>query len=261
MLLQPFIGSVIALKFVNQTMFAALICVVLAFLIRSPLLTLARQQWVWREQKPETRSARLQVLVELLIMAIAAWQLVLVWPREAVIGLGAIAGALNILAVSMTVHNRQREVWFQALSAAGLSLSGIAACISLTGGIPGWAWGWWALHTGHFWTGIMVVHVRLQARIDAKHTAGVMSPALRGLTTQAKIVQGVVAAAGLALIGLGYLYYGIAVILSAAVHLRDIAAASTQAGVEMSMQTVGRRALVLGIVFTCLLIAGVWSGQ
>ena len=78
MLLQPFIGSVIALKTVNQTMFAALICVVLAFLIRSPLLTLARQQWVWREQKPETRSARLQVLVELLIMAIAAWQLVLV---------------------------------------------------------------------------------------------------------------------------------------------------------------------------------------
>ena len=60
MLLQPFIGSVIALKSVNQTMFAALICVVLAFLIRSPLLTLARQQWVWREQKPETRSARLQ---------------------------------------------------------------------------------------------------------------------------------------------------------------------------------------------------------
>ena len=258
MLLQPFIGSVIALKFVNQTMFAALICVVLAFLIRSPLLTLARQQWVWREQKPETRSARLQVLVELLVMAIAAWQLVQVWPRQALIGLGAIAGALNILAVSMTVHNRQRELWFQALSAAGLSLSGIAACISLTGGIPGWAWAWWALHTAHFWTGIMVVHVRLQARVDARVAKDVMSPALRGLTTQAKVVQGVVAVAGLALIGLGYLYYGIAVLLSSAVHLREIAAAASQQSVEMSMNTVGRRALIVSIVFTGLLIAGVW---
>ena len=106
----------------------------------------------------------------------------------------------------------------------------------------------------------MVVHVRLQARIDAKLAAGVVSPAFRGLTTQAKIVQSVVALVGLGLTAWGFLYYGIALLLSSAVHFRDLAGAAAPEAVASSMNSVGRRALVVSLIFTCLLIAAVWRG-
>lgn len=255
MLLQPFIGTVIVLGLVNPQLFFTLACVVLTFLIREPLLTMARQKWVWREPRPETAVARRNFAIQLVLLIGAASQLARVWPMSALLGLGGVAGALTVFSVTMTVHNRQRELWFQALVAAGLGLSGIAACIALLGSVPGWAWAWWALHTAHFWTGIMVVHVRLQARIDAKHTPGVISPALRGLSTNAKIVQGVVAIGALVLIAYKQYFYGMALLMSSAVHFRDIASAPLQKEVEMTMDSVGRRALLVSAAFTAILIA------
>lgn len=258
MLLQPFIGSLIALKAVAWPVAPALGCVVLAFLVREPLLVLARQKWVWRDPHAETAAARMQVIWQLAAIAICAGLLTFAWPLKALLGLGGAAGALTILAVTMTVHNRQREVWFQALSATGLSASGLAACLAVTGRVPSWGWSWWLLHAVHFWTGILVVHVRLQARIDAKRTPGVISLAVRGMSNQARVVQGLVALAGLVLIMWGQLYYGLALLMSCAVHLRDIAAAPTAEAIAMPMSTVGKRALVVSLVFTGLLIAGVW---
>lgn len=254
MLLQPFIGTVIVVGAVNWQLFATLACVVLTFLIREPLLTMARQKWVWREQHPETAQARRTFAIQLALLLGAVVPLSRAWTSTELFGLGGVAGALTVFSVTMTVHNRQRELWFQALVAAGLGLSCIAACIALLGYVPGWAWAWWALHTAHFWTGIMVVHVRLQARADARHTPGILSPALRGLTRQAKIVQSVVAVAALVLIGFKQYYYGLALLMSSAAHLRDIASAPSKASVEMTMDSVGRRALVISAAFTAILI-------
>ena len=254
MLLQPFIGTVIVLGLVNWQLFTTLACVVLTFLIREPLLTMARQKWVWREQHPETAVARRTFALQFALLLAAVVPLARVWTSRELFGLGGVAGALTVFSVTMTVHNRQRELWFQALIAAGLGLSGVAACIALLGSVPGWAWSWWALHTAHFWTGIMVVHVRLQARADAKHTPGILSPALRGLSRQAKIVQSVVAVAALVLIGFKQYYYGLALLMSSAAHLRDIASAPSKASLEMTMDSVGRRALLISAAFTAILI-------
>lgn len=258
MLLQPFIGSIIALKAVAWPLAPALACVLLAFLVREPLLVLARQRWVWRDSHPETSAARMQVIWRLTSLGIGAVLLAVAWPLKALLGLGGAAAALTILAVMMTVHNRQREVWFQALSATGLSASGLAACLSVTGSIPSWAWSWWMLHAVHFWTGILVVHVRLQARIDAKRSPGTISLAVRGMTNQVRVVQAILALTGLALLLWGQIYYGLALLVSSAVHFRDLASAPTPEAIAMPMSTVGKRALVLSLVFTGLLIAAVW---
>lgn len=259
MLLQPFLGTLLAAKALAWPVLPALACVLLAFLIREPLTVLARQKWTWRDPHPETAAARKQVLWQLAALLAGGVLLAVRWPWSALLGLAGAAGALTMLAVAITIRNRQREVWFQALSAAGLSASGLAACLALYNSIPAWGWWWWALHGMHFWTGILVVHVRLQARIDAKRAPGVISMALRLMRNQARVIQSLAALAGLGLAAWGYIYYGLALLLSSAVHFRDLAAAPTPEAVAIPMKMVGQRALVVALVFTALLIVEVWS--
>jgi hypothetical protein len=73
-------------------------------------------------------------------------------------------------------------------------------------------------------------------------------------------VQGVAATGAVGLLLAGHSYYGAALALSAAVHFRDLAAARTPAAIAMPMTKVGLRALAVSILFTTVLIAGVWLG-
>src|SRR5262249_46582425 len=104
------------------------------------------------------------LLAELLLLAVVSAFLMATWPVALVVALGAGGALLTALAVYMTVKNRQRSIGLQALSAAGLSSSSIAACLAVNGTVPPWAWWFWALHSGYFLAGILVVHARLEAR-------------------------------------------------------------------------------------------------
>jgi hypothetical protein len=137
-----------------------------------------------------------------------------------------------------------------------LSGSCIAACLAVTGEIPQWCWWWWTLHAVHFLTGILVVHVRLDARIQAHR--GV--PADDRLRREAVYVQAMAAAGAAGLLLAGFFVYGAALALSAVVHFRDLSTARTLAAIAMPMTKVGLRALAVSILFTLVLAGGVWLG-
>jgi hypothetical protein len=258
MLLQPFLGSWIALKTFAWPVLPALAAVLGMFLIREPLLVLARQKWVWREQKPETAAARRRLAFELAGLLAAGVWLLAVWPWWIVIVIGGAAGALTAAAVWVTILNRQRNAWFQALSAAGLSSSCVPACLALTGTIPSWCWWWWALHAAHFLGGILVVHLRLEARIQARTSPAGPAPAYLAMRRRAAAAAMALAGAGAALALEGQLCYAAAMLFSGAVHARGAYTAHTAASVALPMASVGKRALAVSIVFTLLMIAGVW---
>lgn len=275
MLAQPFLGALLILHRVSWTIVPVLAAVLLVFLIREPLIVLARQKWVWRDpqgERPETAHARRYVLLELLGLASAGAWLLAVWPFWWIAVLGAGAGALTALAVFITLRNRQRAIWFQALSAAGLSASGIAACLAVTGGVPAWGWWWWGLHAAHFFAGILVVHVRLEARIAARKGGTTLTPEFLRSRRDTALIQSALAVVALTIFALGKLpglppgappgspWYGAALMLSAAWHFYNLYTAHTPASVAMPMTSVGQRALVASIVFTLLVAAGAVLG-
>jgi hypothetical protein len=258
MLLQPFLGALIVLKKLAWPVAPALAAVILVFLVRDPLIVLARQRWVWRDQHVETAAAKRYLAVELLLLGAAGALLLLVWPLTILIALGAGAAVLTALAVYITIRNRQRALWFQALSAAGLSSSALAACVAVAGAIPNWAWWWWGLHSAHFLASILVVHVRLEARIAARKPAGVLTPAFIALRREAAMVEAVVLIAAAGFFATGRLFYAAAALLSAVFHLYDLFTMHRARALAVPMTRVGKRALAVSIAFALLAIAGSW---
>jgi hypothetical protein len=257
MLLQPFLGALIVLRRLSWPVAPALAAVVLVFLVREPLIVLARQKWVWRGAHPETAAAKRYLWIELGLLAVAGALLLTVWPISLLAILGGGAAALTVLAVFMTVKNRQRSLWLQVLSAAGLSVSGLAACLAVAGSIPGWAWWWWGLHGAHFLATILVVHARLEARISARKSPGEFTAAFLALRREAAAVSGILLMGGM-LLAMWHPFYAAAVILSEAYHLYDLLTMHTPAALALPMMSVGRRALAVSIGFTLLAIAGAW---
>src|SRR5262245_4576429 len=152
MLLLPFLGSLVVFRRIEWPVAPALACVLLVFLIREPLLVLARQVWVWRSERPVVAPARRWLIGEGMRLAASGALLLYARPGWDVVALGSGAALLTALAVYMTIHNRQRAAWFQATSAAGLSSSCLVACLAVEGRIPAWGWWWWVLHGAHFLT-------------------------------------------------------------------------------------------------------------
>lgn len=255
MLLQPFIGAWIALRAIAWPVLPALAAIVLMFLLREPLLALARQYWVWRTPHAEVGLAKRQLAWQVPSLLIAGALLAIAWPLWIVAVMGLAAVALTGLTVWMTIRNRQREVWFQVLSSAALSSTCVLACLGLTGQVPVWGWWWWGLHAAHFLAGIVVVHVRLEARILARRN---LIHSWSRMDTDAYVVQGLLLAGAVGLAVMREWFYSGAMLLSGAVHLRDLYTAYRPASVAMPMMVVGRRALAVSIVFTLLLVAGVW---
>lgn len=250
MLLQPFIGALLVLRRPTWTILPALASAVLVFLIREPLIVLARQRWVWRTPHPEAVQARTYIWIELVLAAASGALLWIVWPWWLLALLGGSAAMLTALAVYLTVRNRQRAVWFQALSAAGLGSSGLAACLAVQGSIPTWGWWFWALHAAHFLAAILVVHARLDARIASRKKVSAATP------HEAYWAQLLFAAAGIGMIATGHAWYGAAALFSAAVHLFDLRTLNTPKVLAMPMKIVGLRAMAFSIVFTLIIVAG-----
>lgn len=256
MLLQPFAGALIVLHSIAWPVIPALTCVLLVFLIREPLVVLARQAWIWRDPHPETFEARRQLWRLAPTLALAGLFLFLAWPWWIVAAMGAGAVLLTWLAVWMTLQNRQRAAWFQVVSATGLSSSCVVACLAVTGAVPAWCWWWWALHSVHFLASILVVHVRLEARIQSRRGGPVLSPAYLAMRREAVIAQALLLIGAVVLATLWQPFYAAAAVLSGLVHLRDLYSAHMAEAIAMPMMQVGRRALAVSIGFTLLMVAG-----
>lgn len=254
MMILPFLCAAILARQWHWTLIPAAIAVIAAFMLREPLVVLGRQRFVWTTPHPESNLALKWLAGLIAVLALCGGIFFLRWPTLALLTLGAGAGAMTLLAVYMTIKNRQRSWWLQMLSAAGLSASSLAAVLSTTGGVPVWTWWLWALSAAHAFGGILVVHARLEARIAAK----AKRPVAPRFKVPAAAAQFALLAGAAGCFATGQVWLGAALLLSVLVHFWDLATLHTPKALETRLTTVGLRAMSLSIVVSTLIVAGLW---
>ena len=251
MLLVPFFAGAILARAWRWAEVAALAASFVVFAAKDPMVVVARQRWVWRDRRPETDVAWRWLAWEAVILAVCAVPLALVWPIWALAGAAVGAGAFSVIAVAMTVRNRQRSTLLQIASAIALTATALAACLSATGAIPGWGWRLWALCGLQATAGILVVHARLEARIAARKGESVSQYRRPAMVAVAVLVVAAVVARNFAISG--------ALLLAEGAYAFDLWRQLSAQSLQMPLTRVGLQSLGLSIVYTVLIVAGLWS--
>lgn len=254
MLLIPFVSAVVLLQHANWMELVAFIAIGCALAIKDPLVVLARQHWVWRDEHPETKFAKRAVTIELLVLAFCGGTLIRFGERRGFLLLSIIAGVFTVLAVFVNVRNRQRAMWFQLLSAAALSSTCFVACLSVGSDIPRWCWTLWVLNTLQAVSGIFVVHARLDARIGARKTS------LNGGESRkaALICQLVLILAAVFAVSLKRPWIALALVAVAVCYLVELRRQKDESSLQMPLKRVGQQALALSVAYASLIITGLW---
>lgn len=254
MLLTPFVAAVILLRRFYWPELAALLAIAVAFAMKDPMVVLARQRFIWRQEHSETRQARRAVLM--LAALLLASGLILVaatgWRPWAPFLLGG--GAFTSLAVAMNVRNKQRSEWFQVASGVALTASCLIACLSAIDRIPEWCWLLWMLCALQSTTGIFVVHARLDARIAAHKNIPARN---RSRRTAFCAVTILIAAAAFS-IALQRYWISAALILSSLFHLAELRRQRDPASLQTPLTVVGLRALAQSTAYAAFVVIGLW---
>lgn len=250
MMLTPFFCAALLLRHVYWQEGVALIAILVALVVKDPLVVLARQRWVWRQEHPETKGALRLVFIELLVLALCTATLLLTRDPAAFGLLFVGSVAFTALAVMVNVRNRQRAVWFQVVSAAALTATCVAACLSGPGKVPGWCWLLWILCMLQATAGIFVVHARLDARNSKGKRVG------GGNRRLAFLLQFILLAGATWTATLGQFWIAAALALAALGYLLELRRQQNQAALTMSLKRVGQQALTLAIAFDVLVCIG-----
>ena len=241
LLLTPFAAALLVAGRVSLVS-AAVLCAALGlFLLREPLLVLARQRWVWREEKPESALGRRWVLILVLILAALGVALAAAWGLALMAVMGTGAAALTVVAVWMALRNRQRSVWLQTVSCGGLTFTAVAAARSVSEGFPAWGWVLWGLCWLQGVAGILVVHTRLDAIIARKTGRGEA-----GIRKAAWLAVGLLGGVAVALAAKGALLLAAAPALAAVAHGWERAAMNR----ETKLTVVGLRAMAVSMAYS-----------
>src|ERR1041385_980690 len=158
MLLTPLIAAAILVRQWRWSEIAAILAAVAALSAKDPLVVLARQRFVWKNQHPETADAIKWLIGWVGILLIAGIALWFALPLPALVALGLGSVAFSALAVAVNVKNRPRATLFQIISAAALTSTAVAACLSATGSVAPWCWWLWLFMALQAAAGILVVH-------------------------------------------------------------------------------------------------------
>lgn len=220
------------------------------FLAKDWLIVLARQRWVWKEFHLETTAARRALIGSGMVLALCGLCLVRVWPLWVLGASAAGVGGFMALTVAMNVKNRQRSTLFQISSAVTLSATSLAMCLSATGAIQPWCWWLWLLNSAQATAGILVVHSRLERRIAARRGAlesGKWGPAH---------VACVVLLCGAWVTWNWWIVA--ALLLASAGYLHELRRQENVESLQMPLTRVGLQALALSVVYSLLIVAGLW---
>jgi len=257
MLLQPFLAGLILFGTGGWMALATLVCMLGIFLLKEPLIVLCRQRWVWREEKPESKLAMRWALGIGAMLAVCGLLHVFVWPAPYLVAFGAGALLLTGVAVWLTVRNEQRSIWLQVISAAGLTAGAPAIALTARQEIPETAIVLWACSALSCISGVLTVRALLEARIAARRKVALTSPVFRG---PAWMSQAVILLAALVAFLLGNPWIGAALALLAVIHifrtLRQLN--NPDLVLHRSLMRVGLEAMTGSLVFTSLLVAGLW---
>lgn len=252
MLLSPFGCAAILVRRMRWREAVALVAIVCAFAAKDPLVALVRQRLVWKQEHPETRTAKRWLALELLALAAGGVVLGLTGPWRPLALLGLAAAGFALMAVWVNVRNRQRSEWFHVASAAALSSTSLVACLAALGEVPRWGWLLWLLCVLQAAAGIFVVHARLDARSTARTGES-------GDTASRRAAQVSVAALALAAIAFGPRPWIAAALLTAAGgYWWELRRQRDVRGVQMPLKRVGQQMLALSIVYGVLIVVGLW---
>jgi hypothetical protein len=253
MLLFPFCSALVLARAWSWRALPAVVAAVGVFVLKEPLLVLARQAWIWKEPRPEAAAARRFLLAYgALTLLAGAWLCFAIRPLV-LLGLGAAAIALTGLAVYLALENRPRAVLLQLGSALGLSGSALLAWLALRPALTPAVWWLWAAHAGHSTASLLAVRARLAALAGLR--SGGAPPAFR---VAALLAQAVLLATAFALPGLGRPALAAPLLFSAGVHLLDLARLRNAAFLRVPLRRVGRRELAVSALFSVLVLTALW---
>jgi hypothetical protein len=249
LLLQPFTAGAILAGHWTWLLLPALGLILLGFMLREPLLVMARQAFVWRTRNPQTRVALRWLLLELAGAGVCVFWLLGRVDVGVLAGFAGGAAVFTAVAVWVSVKNRQRSRVFQAASAAVMGITGPFAVVVTTGSAPAWAWQLWGLLTLHAIASILVVHARLERRAAARVNA---AASLRMSDYAGPAVQLPIAvAAGVPL--------AFPLLLSAGATYIELRRVGSEAGVQESLSRVGWWTVGVAIALVGVTVACLWG--
>jgi len=254
MLLMPIFSIAILARSWRWSELAVLAASFAAISAKDPAVVLLRQRFVWKQQRAETAAALRWLLGWGMLLLLSGTVLLATWPLRAFLGFGLGIMAFLSLAIIVNFKNRQRSTLFQIASAAALTSTSLATCISATGAIEPWCRWFWLLIALQASAGILVVHARLDARIALRRT----TPASLQFRRAAQVVLGVLAVAALTAAVLGHMGIAVALLLVTGGYTYDLIRQKDSAALQVPLKTVGQRALLLSSLYSALLIAGLW---
>lgn len=254
MLLTPIFSVAVLARAWRWSELAVLAAALAALSAKDPAVLLMRQRLVWKKRNPDSSTASQWLLGWCVVLISSLFVLAATWPLKVFLGMGAAMATFGCIAVAVNLKNRQRSALFQIASAAALTSTSLATCISATASIARWCWWFWALIALQASVGILVVHARLDARIalrkataasqqfrNAAHTALGL---LLCVAVTALVLRRALIAFALALAFLSYSF--------------ELIRQKNPVSLEMPLKTVGQQALMLSTVYAALLIAGLW---
>lgn len=168
LLFQPFVAGAVLGGRWTWTLAPAAALLFLGFIVREPLVILARQAFVWRTPNPQTPLALRWLLFELGGLGLCAWLLSADIPARSMAAFLLAGALLTASAVWVIVRNRQRTLAFQLVSAALLGGTAPLGVFVASGTLPPWAYLLWATLTLHAAASILVVHARLARKSAAR---------------------------------------------------------------------------------------------
>jgi hypothetical protein len=249
LLLQPFLCAAILGRRWDWLFVPMTVLLLIVFVMREPLVILARQRWTWKETKPESATARRYLFWQLPLcaaLALVCFAFLPVIPLAILAGFGT---AITVLATSMALHNRQRSIALQIVSSLGLSSTGLLAALVAARGLPDWSWlvcGFLALHT---LASILVVRTRLELRAGAKPTT---------FAGWAWAFQGMLVCAAIGLVISGSPDLAAPIGLTILVSALELARLRTSGALSEPLRHVGFRALAASLGHSALSVAVLW---
>jgi len=262
MLFTPIVCAAILARAWHWSELAVLAAAFAALAAKDPMVVLARQRYVWKQQHEETAEAARWFLGWMGLLALSGVVLLATWPIRATMGLGLGVAVFSVLAIAVNVKNKQRSTLFQIASALALTSSSLAMSLSAIGKIAPWCWLLWLLMAAQATTGILVVHARLDAKIAAKLASQNLSQQTASVNEKFRRAA-IVAVVALVCVAIatgasGRVWIAAALLLAAAGYTYDLRAQRTPASLDMPLTAVGQRALALSCVYAALLIVGLW---
>lgn len=254
MLLTPIASVAILARTWHWSELAVLTAAFAALSAKDPAVLVMRQRFVWKQRSPETSTAARWLTGWSVVLIASVIALLATWPLMAFLAMGAGVAAFGCVAIFVNLKNRQRSTLFQIASAAALTSTSLATCISATGSIAPWCWWFWALIAIQASAGILVVHSRLDARIALrKHAAASLQ-----FRNAAKAALGLLLCAAVTALVLRRFWIALALVLAVAGYAYDLWRQTDSASLQMPLKTVGQQALVLSTLYSTLVIAGLW---